>query len=241
MSNGVLMASAGMKAQMEALDVLANNLANLNTPGFKEQKSFFSVLQDSINGTGPDGDAAGLEQGGSALNQQDGVLAPTHRDLDIALSGEGLLVVQTPQGVRYTRNGSLSINARSELATAGGMAIEGESGPITIGPGKIHITERGDVYVNGTRSGRLKIVTFDRLQDLSREGSSLFAADPRVSKPKPGDATVRQGFLEQSNVNAVGSVVEMIAIMRRFEAIQKSVNALKNDLDAKSIEKLGGR
>ncbi len=243
MSGGILEAASGMKAQMEALDILANNLANMNTAGFKEQKSFFTVLNDSMNSSSA-GDRQPLFperaiQTGGALNLADGTLQATHRDLDIALMGEGFLVVGTDRGTRYTRSGNLSINAKGQLATAEGHPIVGENGPILIGPGKVNITEQGEVFVNDLRVGRMKIASLEDPALLTSEGSSLLVPRNSNTTPGAGGAAVKQGFLEQSNVNAVASVVEMVGIMRRFEAIQKTVNLLLNDVDAKSIEKLG--
>jgi flagellar basal-body rod protein FlgF len=243
MSGGTIAAASGMKAQMEALDMLANNLANMNTAGFKEQKSFFTILSDSINSS-PGNDLHPLfpertVQTHAAMNLTDGMLQTTQRDLDIALMGDGFLEVSTPRGIRYTRNGSLTVNAKSQLATVDGWSVMGEKGPILIGPGKLNITEQGEVFVNDIRTGRLKIVSPDNPASLLKEGNSLLIPSNPGAQTKPGTAAVRQGFLEQSNVNAVASMVEMVGILRRFEAIQKTVNLLLNDVDAKSIEKLG--
>ncbi len=243
MSGGTIAAASGMKAQMEALDMLANNLANMNTAGFKEQKSFFTILSDSINSPSSiDVHPLFPEraiQTNAALNLGDGILQTTQRDLDIALMGNGFLEVSTPRGIRYTRNGSLSVDAKSQLATVDGLPLRGEDGPIIIGPGKLNITEQGEVFVNNVRAGRLRIVSPDNPALLLKEGNSLLIPSDPNAKAKPGSAVVKQGFLEQSNVSAVASVIEMVGIMRRFEAIQKTVNLLLNDVDAKSIDKLG--
>ncbi len=228
---------------MDALDILANNLANVNTSGFKEQKSFFTVLSDSMSpsasmDTHPLFPERSIQANG-ALSLADGSLRATGRELDIALVGQGFLEVATPRGVRYTRNGNLSVDARSQLTTSDGLPILGENGPIVIEPGTLNITEQGEVYVNRTRVDRLKIAAPDNPGRLALEGHSLLAPADPGAKPKAGSAVVRQGFLEQSNVNAVSAVIEMVAIMRRFEAIQKTVNLMLNDIDAKSIEKLG--
>jgi flagellar basal-body rod protein FlgF len=229
---------------MEALDIMANNLANVNTAGYKEQKAFFSVLRDTMNSSS-ENDLNPLFPERTVLaratmNLSDGILRTTQRDLDVALVGDGFMAVSTPRGVRYTRNGSMSINAKGELATADGMPILGENGsPIALTSGKVNITEQGEVYLNGTRVDRIKITTFDNPSQLLMEGNSLLAPGNSEMKTKPGNTTMRQGFLEQSNVNAVTSVVEMVQIMRRFESIQKGVNLVLNDLDSKSIEKLG--
>jgi flagellar basal body rod protein FlgG len=242
-NNGVQAAIGGMRAQIDALDILANNLANLNTTGFKEQKAFFTYLSEASSGaSGEDDDPSIIRSSSaqSALNLTDGTLQATGRDLDIALVGEGFLVVQTPQGLRYTRNGSLGLNDKSDLVVEGKYPILDDNGRrITVGPGKLNITDKGMVYADTRKVGQIKLVTFTEPAMVVREGNSLSSPPVKNPTPKPADIQVRQGFLEQSNVNAVAAVVEMVGIMRRFEAISKSVNLVVNDLDAKSIEKLG--
>jgi flagellar basal-body rod protein FlgF len=243
-NNGIQAAAIGMKAQIDALDILANNLANLNTSGYKEQKAFFTILSEASSGSPAedDDDPSKIRSSSaqSALNLTDGSLQGTGRDLDIALVGEGFLVVQTPQGLRYTRNGSLGLNGKYDLVFDGKYPVlDDKGGRITVGPGKINITDTGMVYADTRKIAQLKLVTFEQPAMLVREGNSLSAPPESNPTPKPAKAQVRQGFLEQSNVNAVAAIVEMVGIMRRFESVSKSVNLLINDLDAKSIEKLG--
>jgi flagellar basal-body rod protein FlgF len=242
--SGIYTAYSGLKAQMEALDVLASNLANVNTTGFKEQKAFFSALNQALDSS----DAAPLDSvinthavlAESALNIRDGALVETHRDLDLALIGNGFLAVDTPGGVRYTRNGNLTTNAKSVLCTAEGLPVLGERGQIVLGTGKVDINEQGEVLLGGIRVDRLKLVTFDSPATLRREGGSLLAPFQEGATPKPAaGVTVRQGYQEQSNVNPVLATVRMLEIMRHFEAIQKSVNLMYNEMDAKSIDRLG--
>ena len=243
MNNGIQAAASGMRAQIDALDILANNLANLNTTGYKEQKAFFTYLDEASAAARPeDDDPSRIRSAAarSALNLTDGTLQPTGRDFDVALVGQGYLAVQTPQGVRYTRNGGLRLNDKSELVVSGGYPVLDDNGRrITIGPGKLNITEKGIVYADNRRMGQLKLVSFDEPAAVIREGDSLLAPPAGKPTPKPVDVQVKQGFLEQSNVNSVAAVVDMVGIMRRFEAISKSVNLIVNDLDAKSIERLG--
>ena len=242
MHSGIYTAYSGLKAQMEALDVLASNLANVNTTGFKEQKAFFSALNLALDVP----DATPLDSAinthavltGNAMNLKDGPLVETHRDLDLALVGNGFLTVETPGGVRYTRNGNLVTDAKSVLCTADGNPVLGERGRIVLGPGKLDINQDGEILVAGTRVDRLKLASFDNPSALLREGGSLLAPGGQPPKPAPGVA-VRQGYQEQSNVNPVLATVRMLEIMRHFEAIQKSVQLMYNEMDAKSIEKLG--
>ncbi len=244
MNSGLYTAYTGLKAQSEALDVLANNLANANTTGFKEENTFISVLEESLDQTGK---AATLEsainrpvQIGKSLNTAGSSFTFTNRDLDVALEGNGFLAVNAPQGVRYTRNGSLHLNAKSVLTTTDGSPVLGVTGkPITLGPGKIQINSDGEVLLENSRVDRLKIVTFDKLSTLEKEGNSLFRVKGDQASERPSTATVKSGYLETSNVNPVSSLVRMVEIMRQFESIQKSMSLLMNDINSKAIEKLG--
>jgi flagellar basal-body rod protein FlgF len=249
MNSGLYTAYSGMKSQSDALEVLANNMANINTTGFKEEKVFYSMLNQSLNATEnatgkpPENMESVINRtvmAGSSLNQTEGSLLSTKRDLDIAITGQGFLAVQTPQGIRFTRNGNLQINAKSVLTTSEGFPVIGVTNkPITLGTGKIDISLDGSVTLDKNPVDRLKIVTFDNLSELEKQGSSMFVHRGKPETQKVSDATIQSGCLEQSNVNAVASVVQMVEVMRHFEAIQKCVNSLMNDINAKVIDKLG--
>ncbi len=243
MHSGLYTAYSGLKAQMDALDMLANNLANVNTTGFKEQRTFNTALNLAMDSSAdPQLDSAinthaVLAQG--ALDLRNGSLLETGRDLDVAIVGNGLLTVETPRGLRYTRDGNLTIDAKSVLCTSDGFPVLGENGRIVLGPGKVSINQDGEVALDGVRVDRLKLAVFDSPASLTLEGSSLIVPSKDGPAPKPAqDVTVRQGFQEQSNVNPMTATVRMVELMRNFEAIQKSVNLMCNDLDAKAIDKL---
>ena len=254
MNSGIYTAYSGMQAQADALDVLANNLANVNTTGFKEEKAFFTLLQQSA-GESDEQNALGAAINKpvtvhSAFSGETGFIKTTERDLDIAIEGEGFLVVQTPQGIRYTRNGNLHKNSKGVLITSEGHPVLGaEKKPITLGPGKIVISERGDIQIGQMGGGgnsqqdsievdRLKLVRFKNLTSLEKEGSSLFVLRNEQDAPMESDAKIRVGCLEQSNVNPVKAVVSMVSILRNFEAIQKSMNLITNEMNKQAIETL---
>jgi flagellar basal-body rod protein FlgF len=244
-NSGLYTAYSGMQAQLDALQILANNLANINTAGFKEEKAFFTYLHQSLEGLpAADGLAETVNRSVrtlGAMNAAEGSLSATNRDLDIAIEGNGFLVVQAPAGIRYTRNGSLHLDAHSMLTTSDGFPVLGATAgrPITLGPGKISINEDGEVCLDDAKIDRLKVVTFDNLSSLEKEGNSLFISRGGRDLEKKSDAKIRSGYLEQSNVDPVSSVVQMVEILRHFEAIQKSVNLMMNDINAKVIDKLG--
>jgi flagellar basal-body rod protein FlgF len=244
MNSGIYTAYSGLKAQSDALEIISNNLANLNTTAFKEEKAFYTYLNPPADASQQTADLNGtINQSirvGSVVNSAEGTLSATNRNLDVAIEGNGFLVVNTPRGIRYTRNGNLNMNAQSVLVASDGSPVIGESGkPITLGPGKITIGENGEVSLDNAQVDRLKLASFDDLSALKKEGSSLFISRADRSLEKSSDAKIKSGYLEQSNVNPVSSIVRMVEILRNFEAIQKSINLVMNDINSKAIEKLG--
>jgi flagellar basal-body rod protein FlgF len=244
MNSGIYTAYSGLRAQSDALEIVANNLANANTTGFKEQKAFYTYLNQSAEGSQAGNSVNPVInqsiQTRSALNMESGSLAETNRDLDVAIAGDGFLAVQTAHGVRYTRNGNLDLNAQSVLTTSEGYPVLGASGrPITLGPGKISIGDDGDVFLDGAQIDRLKVTSFTNLSTLEKEGSSFFKSPGGQNSEKESDAKIKSGYLEQSNVNPISSVVRLVEIQRHFESIQKSIHLVMNEINSKAIDKLG--
>jgi flagellar basal-body rod protein FlgF len=232
---------------MEALDVLAHNLANVNTTGFKEQKTFYSMMNKAMEPANPAGSPQ-LVQTGSALNSNVGSMLETRRELDIALTGSSFLVVQTDSGPRYSRNGNLMMDTQFGLTTADGHPILGERGPIRLGPGRVEISREGEIWIRREgenpeariRADKLRLVSIDNPEMLEKMGNSLFALREGTEPPAPaGSPEIRQGYLEQSNVNPMLATVRMVEIMRNFESIMRGLNLIVNEMDSKSIKTLG--
>jgi flagellar basal-body rod protein FlgF len=238
-NNGIYTGYSGMRAQADALDLLSNNLANANTSGFKEEMANFSLInQPADGGLNSTINRTVMTQG--SINSLEGSMSQTNRDLDIAIEGNGFLAVQTPRGIRYTRNGSLKMNAQGVLCCSEGSPVLGINGrPIALGPGKVQISENGTVSLENQPVDQLKVVTFDKGANFTREGNSLFALTDGKVQEKIADAKIKSGYLEQSNVNPVTSIVRMVEIMRHFEAMKKCVDLIINDINSKSIDKLG--
>jgi flagellar basal-body rod protein FlgG len=233
-----------MKAQMDALEIASNNIANVNSVGFKSDLTFYSALNKELNSAQGDESLEGAinrsVKAESVMDFSDGLMVSTERPLDVAISGDGFLTVQTPRGIRYTRNGSLNINQNGVLSNSEGCPIVGISGePISLGAGNVSICENGDVTLNGSFVDRLKVVAVEDRNRLSKEGSSLLFyrsdKEPKILE----NPNIKSGYLEKSNVSAISSMVEMVSIMRQFEAIQKCISLEMNDMNSKSIEKLG--
>jgi len=247
MTRGVYTAAAGMLANQAAQDAIAQNLANAGTTGYKEDvprfESFEAALatrmspQDSA-AIGTLGGGAGLKD--EATNFADGGLQKSGNPLDVALTGDAALVVQTPQGLRLSRDGSLSMDTRGFLVQTNGSApVLGDTNqPIHI-PAKakaIVIGPRGEVSADGVRVGRLRLAGLAAADQPVKMGDNLF----RVAALRPASATasIRQGFLEASNVNVVKEMVSMIAIMRAYETNQKMMQA-EDDATGKATNEVG--
>ena len=179
---------------------------------------------------------------GGATDFSPGVLRETGRPLDVALDGEGFLVVQTPRGERYTRAGALTVDASGQLVTQRGEIVVGDRGPITIrqGKGDLGIGADGSISVDGQPVGKLKVVRFnDARAALTKEGDSLFMA---TGKEPPQDANgthVVQGVLELSNVNAVTEMATMMHNSREFDSLQRSITLMMNDIGRKIASEIG--
>lgn len=239
MSGSHYIALSGLRARVDELDRLATDIANVGTAGYKgerdttaaaERNSFDRMLQSAIDTT----------HGGRRLDMANGALAQTGRPLDVALEGKGFFVVDTPNGQRYTRNGHFTIDAERRLTTEDGLPVAGTDGPITIGDGDIRIDADGTIWAGQTKSGRLSVVTFDDPSALLRDTGSRLRADKQEAKPLE-TAVIRAGSLEQSNVTVAERLAQLTTVSRGFEALQKSISMLMNDVDGRAIDHLGRR
>jgi flagellar basal-body rod protein FlgG len=252
MIRGIYASGAGMIAETLRNDTIANNLANASTAGYKKDiavtKDFASMLIYRIN-DGPDTPEVGRLGAGSLVDEvatihTAGIMRPTGNSLDVALEGSGYFSVETPNGIRYTRNGAFSRNAQGELVTGDGFRVLGQNGgPILIPDGTISIAEDGRIQVYNTDDaanvevGNLRLVEFADERQLVKEGASLYIA-PNGEQGQPAAATVRQGVLEMSNVNIVSEMVNMISGYRAYEVNAKVVQSHDQLLD-KAVNEVG--
>jgi len=244
LNSGIYTGYSGLKAHSDALEIAANNLANLNTVGFKGDRIFNTMLRDTINDSGRPAEIGltvnQLVRTDRTIDFSDGQFHSTGRNLDVAMLGNGFLVVDTLRGERYTRNGHLHLDENSMLRTADGNPVLGTAGrPITLNQGEVYISEDGGIYQDGAEVARLMVVSFQDLSQLEKEGGTLFYSKGGEEPTLRNGTVLRSGYLEQGNVNALRSMVEMISMLRHFESIQRSVNHEINDLNAKVIERLG--
>jgi flagellar basal-body rod protein FlgF len=225
---GLFAAASGMLADQIRQDVIANNLANATTAGFKGDvavgEAFPAMLVSQLQ-TGARVGTLGLGAHISqiATNDKQGALRQTGNTYDLAVAGSGWFSVQGPSGVAYTRNGTFTIDAKGQLVTADALPVLDDGGrPITIGEGKASIAPDGRVSVDGRQIAKL----------------ALTALDPKRLHKGTDPGRVEQGFLEGSNVNSVKEMVDLISTMRSFEAGQKAVQA-EDDALGKAVNEVG--
>lgn len=236
--------TSGALAQEKVLEIIANNLANVNTVGFKGDSVTFKLLEPepeknyksplppanykiSMDDVFPlkGNDIAYVGIAGVHRDETQGPAMQTGNDTDMMIEGEGLFAVNTPDGVRYTRNGQLSVGPDGVLMTNAGFPIVGEKGSIVLKAGKFEVNHRGEVYQNNQLVDRLQLYSFEDSTALERTGFNLWHySGPDDGRELMQDPAVRQGFLEGSNVNAIKSLTSMIIAHRSYEAYQKAVS-----------------
>ena len=238
MDNLTIAAASGMRARMESLDMLANNLANTETGGYKTDREFYN-LYVSAEATGAEhGTAATLpviERPWTDFSQ--GTSRVTGSPTDLALSGKGFFAVDGPSGSLFTRNGSFRVSPAGALVTGDGYPVRTVSGGnLKIQPsGALEVSPDGTVRQSGQSLGRLEIADFSDTSSLVKLGASYFRSAV-ASQPASG-VQVEQGKLETSNVGAAESAVRLVAVMRQFEMLQKAA-ALGSQMNREAIEEV---
>jgi flagellar basal-body rod protein FlgF len=232
--SGLYAACAGLRARIDHLDLVGNNLANVNTTGYRAQQPAFSSLL-AIRGDSPItelnvavNDFGVLQE--SRIDLLPGNLERTGGQLDLAIEGTGFFSVQARSGVLYTRNGSFRTSTNGQLITSQGDPVLGEQGPITVPGGAVSISPDGTVSVGGAICGKLRLTEFSRGAQVKAVGTSYYSAPGDTIKPSPR-SYVRQGMLETSNVNSVEASVSLIALQRHAEMLQRALSSFHNEFD----------
>ena len=231
MFTGIYSSASAMDVASRQHEVIANNLANANVPGFR--RTLLAVSSYSSRVVNDEGDVRATMRGtGIARSFTDfttGAFERTNRKLDFAIQGDGFFVVDTPQGIRYTRNGSFHISSDGSLVNAEGMPIQGSGGPVSIPPetsiSQITIDNAGTLRAGTNEIGKLDVVTFDNPDRLVQTGPTRFQAPPGVT-PVPADSRIIQETLELGNASIVDEMVAMIMGMRHFEAAQQGLRSI---------------
>ena len=245
---GMYVALSGMNAQEKLVDIISQNIANANTTGYKKLRPVFRLVTPAAGQAQAQGASAApaaplpslnfstLEKTSTDFSQ--GGIMPTGNPGDLAIEGEGFFQVETPQGVRYTRKGSFHVNQDGNLVTTEGYPLLGAGGRIGLtGPDfSFSVDQSGDVSQGGQIAGQVSVVKFPDPSKLTRVGEGYFSCpDSPVSAD---NSTIVQGSIEQSNVNIVKDLTDLIAAMRSYEGYQKYIKS-SDDVTTKAVNELG--
>jgi len=225
MISGIYNLIDGSITQQLRFETIANNMANSNTNGFKKDIiSFYEALD---------------MQSISETDFSQGPVRYTGNDLDVALGSKGFFKIQTPNGLRYTRDGAFSINVEGILVTGSGDTVLGQNGPITIENGEVYIGRDGQVVVNNESVDKLLVVDFDDTQLLKKEGRSYYSYQGENSGISTAtDTEIQHKYLESSNVNPTQEVIKMIETYRAFESVEKAIQSI-DELTAEMVSDVG--
>jgi flagellar basal-body rod protein FlgG len=223
--------------------MLSNNLANVNTIGYKADLPVFRFNEPAAEADPATGEVPKLSPYLSPIdhvtNFTEGALRETGNPLDVAIVGDGFFAVQTPDGIQYTRKGRFSVNEQGQLSTADGNAVMGQGGEIAIDGSRVEISEAGEVSVDGAVVDVLRVVDFERPYPMQKVGGTRFV--PAESSAQPQESRnyrIAQGAVEASNVDALRTMTELIESLRVFESYQKAIRAA-DDATAKTVNEVG--
>jgi flagellar basal-body rod protein FlgF len=236
-------AASGLQSRMDSLEMLANNLANAGTSGFKSDREFYGLFTspEAANSLGPEFQTMLPVVQSQWTDFSQGTLQPTGNPLDVALSGRGFFAVNGPNGILYTRDGGLKIASSGDLVTGEGYAVRAQGGkPIHVAVGKsIEITNDGMVRQDGQAIGQFEVVDFASTGSLKKLNGACFQnTDPQNAPAPVANIQVEQGKIESSNVAVPESAMRLVGMMRQFEMLQKAVT-LDADMNRKAIEEVG--
>jgi flagellar basal-body rod protein FlgF len=242
MDQGIYTAASGAIAMEDRLDMIANNLANLNTAGYKKDhinyEQFSKILDTSSLYPGQSRTIPiDVVTKATTIDLTPGPCQKTGNPLDVAVVGDGFFAVNTEKGLRYTRDGAFHISPEGLLVTAQGYAVQGDGGDIAIGEGEVVIDSKGDISLNRNTLDKLQVVNIPS-ESLVRQGSGLFSIKDGNAPEAVPSVNVSQGFLEAANVEPVKEMVLMIETQRAYEAYQKVIRSL-NDAYGNSMRNVG--
>ena len=243
MNSGMYAALSGNMAAQQRLDVLTNNLANVNTAGFKRDRMVFESILGTVKnpsqGTGTLTDVPVMSAASFTTDYSTGPMKQTGNTFDLALDGDGFFTVNTPDGKAYSRQGNFHLDAGGRLVNAGGNDVLSNGAPITINGSKVVIDGKGGVFVDGNQVASLDIVDFPKPYQLQKAGDVQFLPAGQEGDAQPARNTgIKQGFLEDSNVNPLVEMAQLIETNRYYESCVKAVQNYDN-MAAKAANDLG--
>ena len=234
-----VLAAAGMQSRMQSLDLVANNLANSSTGGYKSDGEFYTLFTSEAAGEDASGPSSVPMIQRQWTDFAQGLLEPTNNPLDFGLSGKGFFVVQGPSGPLYTRNGDFRFSNTGSLVTGEGYPLLQQNGePFKVDTKQpLDVSRDGDINQNGKSIGRMKLADFSNPAALTKFGANYFTnATGQISLDATGAQTY-QGKIEASNVSASHGAVRIVGLSRQFEMMQKAVS-IANDMGKKAIEEV---
>ena len=242
MDSGYYAAMTGLVARMQALDTAAANLANAQTPGYRAEREYFrSVL------LGPDALDSQLGQtvnnygllGGDRLSMAQGALQQTGNPLDLAVEGEGFFQVQTPNGLRYTRDGGFHRAQNGQLVTAAGEPVLSTAGQaIAVPPGEVTVGANGVLSVAGGVVATVGLFAFPPGAQLTPEGANRDVAPEGIAPMPANNATVHQGAIEAANQDVIQGSLDLIVMQRQAEMMQKALTIFHTEFNKTATEDL---
>lgn len=239
MIKGIYTSASGMLPRILKQEIFANNMANVNTTGFKRDNVFTQVLSDASSEAKISGQSWETPMvDGTYIDFEQGAVERTDDPNHLAIEGDGFFALQTPAGVRYTRAGDFAISPQGILTDQLGNPVLSDSGPIPV-VGDFVVGTDGNITVDGAVVGKLKVVDFEKPYQLKKTENGYFAARDDSVSPQPStNVSIRQGYLEKSNVNAVEIMVDMLTSFRAYEAGQKAIQSQDETLE-KAVTELG--
>ena len=234
MDSGYYAACAGLRAQSQALEVAANNLANLTTGGYRAQRATFQSLLAASSGGQTNNLNTAINDfgvlGGTHTDLSPGSLERTGNPLDLGIEGQGFFAVETERGVLYTRSGNFHVSPQGKLVDAQGAVVQGAQGAMAVPAGVVSISPDGTLSVSGAVAGRLRVIDFASGTLLQAEGDAYYSAPKGSGKPAT-QSYIRQGMIEGSNVSPVGTVVDLIAVQRSAEMMQRVLSTFHSEFN----------
>jgi flagellar basal-body rod protein FlgF len=229
-------AASGLRSRMESLDLLANNLANSATSGYKSDREFYGVYR-AAEAENSDDVMPTVDRHWTDFSQ--GTIETTGNPLDVALTGKGFFAVDGPGGPLYTRNGNFRVSKVGRMVTAEGYPVRAQQGqPLNLDPSKrIEISTDGTVRQDGQVIGQLELVDFTSTASLGKQGNTYFRNADQAAQPKPAEAGVEQGKLEGSNTGGAESAVRLVNVMRQFEMLQRAVS-IGGEMNRRAVEEV---
>jgi flagellar basal-body rod protein FlgF len=238
MDNLLVLTAAGLKSRMDSLDLLANNIANASTPGFKADREFYGVYAsaEALDGTAPQM-TPDVNQKWTDFSQ--GALSTTGNPLDLAISGRGFFAVKDGKDTLLTRNGSFRLSATGELQTLEGHAVlDADGKPIRVDPKEtLTISGDGTVTQGSKNVGKVDVTDVAQAQQLPKAGAGYFRLSDVNARRKVADSQIVQGRLENANVAPAEAAVRLVSVMRQFEMLQRAAS-IGADMNKHAVEEV---